>query len=255
MEKSISKTHSSITDEQVKILVQAGIIPPETPKAIIEVFGQTCSLHGLNPVKKEVFLLPYNAKVVEHGKEKWIVKYATIVGRDGLRTKAQRTGQLAGIDQPVFDDNKTIAMFKDGEKPVSCTVTVYRLVHGQKCAFTASVRFSEFSSGKQKWASMPFHMIAKVAECHALKMAFGEETAGLNVEEEMAAFQEIKEEITNNDLTEIIDSLDHISDIQSLNQYFRQLSDANIMTPEIRNLFSERKHQIVSKNGTEKVHA
>jgi len=243
---NLSKQNHALSDDEIKILVQAQIIPPNTPPAIIKVFSDVCKMHGLSPAKKEVFLLPYNVKVNANGRDEWQVRYATIVGRDGLRIKAQRTGQLAGIDQPVYDDNKTIAMFKPGELPLSCTVTVYRFVSGQKCAFTSSVSFSEFSSGKQKWASMPFHMIAKVAECHALKMAFGEETSGLHVEEEMAAFQEAKEEIKPNEETQIIDSLEHITDIDSLRHYYKQLEGGNLITPEVRNLFSERKLKIQS---------
>lgn len=231
---------TTFSDEQIKILEQAQIIPPGTPAAIIKVFAQTCDLHKLNPLKKEIFLLPYNVKEGE----KWVKKYATIVGRDGLRLKAQRTGELAGIEQPLYDDNKTIAMFASGKLPLSCTVTVYRFVKGQKCSFTASVSFSEFSSGKQKWASMPFHMIAKVAECHALKMAFGEEMAGLHVEEEMAAFEEMKDEIKVNELPEISESLERISDLNDLKRYYLQLKDNNILTPEISILFTNRKNQI-----------
>lgn len=236
-----------MNDTQIKILEQAQIIPVGTPEAIIKVFSQICELHNLNPVKKEIFLLPYNARVSRGGKDVWEVRYATIVGRDGLRIKAQRTGQLAGMDQPIYDDGKTIAMFKTGELPLSCTVTVYRLVSGQRCAFTASVKFSEFSNGKQKWASMPFHMIAKVAECHALKMAFGEETSGLNVEEEIAAFQEVKEELKADDQSEVIESLEHIHDLDSLRHYYKQLEGSNLITPEVRTLFSNKKIQI--KNG------
>lgn len=231
---------TTFSEDQIKILEQAQIIPPGTPAAIIKVFAQTCELHKLNPVKKEIFLLPYNVKEGE----KWVRKYATIVGRDGLRVKAQRTGQLAGIDQPLYDDNKTIAMYKAGELPNSCTVTVYRFVKDQKCSFTASVSFSEFSSCKQKWASMPFHMIAKVAECHALKMAFGEETAGLHVEEEMAAFEEQREEIKEIDLPNIEDLINSKNDKESLLQYFKDLESKNILTPELRTLFTNRKNQI-----------
>lgn len=229
-----------ITPAQIKILIQAGIIPPGTPEPIIKIFGQMCEAHKLNPAKKEIFLLPYNVKV----NDKWEVRYATIVGRDGLRIKAQRTGQLAGIDQPIYDDNKTIAMFKEKELPKSCTVTVYRFVNNQKCAFTASVAFAEFSSGKQKWLSMPFHMIAKVAECHALKMGFGEELQGLNVEEEMAAFQEVQEVIETEDIKEIETRLSEINDIEALKEFYNSISQKNTIEPEVRNLFSNRRKQI-----------
>lgn len=38
---------------------------------------------------------------------------------------------------------------------------------------------------------MPFNMIEKVAEAHALRMAFADEVAGLNIEEEEFAMQNL----------------------------------------------------------------
>lgn len=242
IKKTMEKQLVNFNQEYINTLVQAQIIPAGTPPAIIKVFSEICNVHNLSPAKKEIFLLPYNVRI----NDKWEVRYATIIGRDGLRIKAQRTGNLAGIDQPVYDDNKTIAMFQPGELPLSCAVTVYRLVSGQRCAFTASVRFSEFSSGKQKWSSMPFHMIAKVAECHALKMAFGEETAGLNIEEEIPAFENVTIESQEQPIESISHSINKVENIDQLKCIYEDLKRNNQLNPEISKLLTDRKKEIQS---------
>lgn len=188
-----------ITPDQIKTLAQAGVIPFDTPPAIVEVFATACQQHGLSPFKKEIYLVKYNTS---QG-----AQYHTIVGIDGLRIKAARTGQHAGIEDPKYNVQAngafdTAAMVKaSGKLPVSCTVTVYRMVSGARCPFTATVIFDEYypavaaaaAGGKQafsKAATMPFNMIAKCAEAKALKMAFSDELTGLHIEEEAAAFED-----------------------------------------------------------------
>lgn len=188
-----------LTPEQITTLAQAAVIPFDTPPAIVEVFATACRQHNLSPFKKEIYLVKYNSS---QG-----AQYHNIVGIDGLRIKAARTGQHAGIDDPKYNAQAnggfdTAAMVKaSGKLPVSCTVTVYRMISSTRCPFTATVVFDEYypavaaaaNGGKQafsKAATMPFNMIAKCAEAKALKMAFSDELAGLHIEEEAAAFED-----------------------------------------------------------------
>jgi hypothetical protein len=127
-------------------------------------------------------------------------KYSIITGIDGFRKIAARTGQLCGCDDAKFDLKsdgtfKTIADFKNTEFPNSCTITVYRLIGGIRCPFTHTAKFSEFSSGKQKWATMSFQMISKVAEAFALRKAFGDATSGISIEEEAVAISDTQSTI------------------------------------------------------------
>lgn len=186
---------SDLTPEDIKTLAQAGVIPFDTPTAILQVFAVACKQHNLSPFKKEVYLVKYNTK---QG-----AQYHTIVGIDGFRIKAARTGQHAGTDDPKynvqpngqFDTGATVKA--SGKLPISCTMTVYRMVSGQRCPFTATCIFDEYypavAKGQGEWskaAIMPFNMIAKCAEAKALKMAFSDELAGLHIEEEAAAFED-----------------------------------------------------------------
>lgn len=171
---------SLITQEQMQTLEQAGIIPQSTPASQVEVFAKVCAEHELSPFSKEIYLVGYKGK------------YSVITGINGFRKIAGRTGTHAGTDQAKFDlqpngQYKTVASYSKGQLPTSCSITVYKIVQGVRCPFEHTAKFSEFSSGRQKWASMPFQMIAKVAEAFALRKAFGGELSGLSISEEGAA--------------------------------------------------------------------
>jgi hypothetical protein len=131
------------------------------------------------------------------------MKYHTIVGIDGLQQKAARTGRFAGIDEEQYNRmsdgtyQTSIELKEAKEMPTSCTVTVWAIVGGIRCPFTATVLFAEYypavSSGKDSYskaATMPFNMIAKCARAKALKIAFSDELSGLHIEEEKAAFED-----------------------------------------------------------------
>jgi phage recombination protein Bet len=176
-----------LTPTEIQTLAQAGVIPKDTPAAVVKVFAVACQQHGLSPFKKEIYLVGYGGK------------YSTIVGIDGLRAKADRTGQLAGKDDAKFDvmpdgSFKTSAqLLAEKKRPTTCTVTVYRAIAGMRCPFTKTVLFAEYcpANNSGKWATMPFNMIEKCAEAHALRMGFASETAGLNIEEEVPAIQDV----------------------------------------------------------------
>ena len=186
MKSEITKQETGITAAQIDTLAQASVIPAGLPKPILQVFMETCRQHGLSPFKKEIYLVKYGGQ------------YSVIVGIDGMRVKAARTGQNAGRDDAKFDlmpdgTFKTAAQLAAAkQKPLSCTVTVYRAISGMRCPFTKTVLFSEYcpANPSNKWASMPFNMIEKCTEAAALRMAFADETAGLFVEEESAAMQD-----------------------------------------------------------------
>lgn len=103
-------------------------------------------------------------------------------GIDGYRAIAERTKTLAGIDDAEYD--------AEGKPhPERASVTVYRLIDGQKVSFTASARWSEYvpQAGQDfMWKKMPYLMLGKVAEALALRKAFPNDLSGLYTNEEMA---------------------------------------------------------------------
>jgi phage recombination protein Bet len=127
---------------------------------------------GLDPLAKQIYAITRDGRMTIQ------------TGIDGYRLIAARTHQFAGEDDALFDHEGT-------EHPNKATVTVYRLVHNQRMPFTASARWAEYVAtdrhGKpaNKWASMPYTMLAKCAEALALRKAFPAELSGLYSDEEM----------------------------------------------------------------------
>lgn len=114
-------------------------------------------------VQKKVYAIPFAGG------------YSLVQSIADVRATAMRSGQV-GKDAPIFEE-------KNG-KIVSCSVTVKRLTGGHIGDYTATVYFSEYDKGRDNWKNKPRTMIAKVAEMHALRMAFPEELAKSYIEDE-----------------------------------------------------------------------
>lgn len=130
---------------------------------------ETAKSRGLDPVLKQIHAVKRQGQMTIQ------------VGIDGYRLIASRTGDYAGSDEAVFDYDKQ-------NKLTKATVTVYRIVQGTRCAFTASARWSEYYPGGNQafmWNKMPETMLEKCAEGKALRKAFPGDLSGLYVNEEM----------------------------------------------------------------------
>lgn len=210
-----------LSNDQIRTLAEASIIPFDTPAPILQVFAAACAAHGLSPYRREIYLVKYGNQ------------YNTIVGIDGLRTKAARTGEFAGRDDAKFNLTSDGKYMTAGEVkevdvyPKTCTVTVYRMIGGQRCPFTKTVLFAEYCPANLtgKWKTMGFNMIEKCAEAAALRMAFADETAGLHIAEEQGAFEDntISAAQTNpaltvdrDELAAKIEACDTLKDLQAL---------------------------------------
>jgi phage recombination protein Bet len=135
----------------------------------LELFLYHAKRAGLDPLARQIYFVKRKGK-------------GTIqVGIDGLRLIADRTGLYAGNDDAEFDS--------DAEgRPQRATVVVYKMVHGQRCPFSATARWEEYFPGEEQgfqWKKMPHVMLAKCAEAQALRKAFPMEMSGLYVHEEM----------------------------------------------------------------------
>ena len=138
-----------------------------------QLFVHVAKRSGLDPFAKQI-----------HAVKRWNSKenrfdMAIQTGIDGYRLIADRTGLYAGSDDAVFDNE---------EAPTKATVTVYKLVKGTRCAFTATARWNEYYPGDKQgmmWKKMPCVMLGKVAESLALRKAFPADLSNIYVEEEM----------------------------------------------------------------------
>lgn len=144
----------------------------------LKLFLMVCQRTGLDPFSRQVHAVKrWNAKTQRED-------MSIQTGIDGFRLIAERTGKYAGNDDPVYD-------VEDARNPGKATVTVWKMVNGQRVAFTRSARWSEFvqttKDGRPTkfWEKMPYLMLGKVAEALALRTAFPQDLSGLYTVEEM----------------------------------------------------------------------
>lgn len=167
MTKAIQKVEETQIDwnnqDQVEF-IKKNVAPQATPQEF-GLFVARCKMLGLNP------LLPGEIHFVKYGNRPGTI----IVGIEGFRKRAQRTGQLAGIKREVIRDDKG--------KCTGARVTIYRKDWTQPAI--EEVSLAEYSTGANNWAKMPETMIKKVAEVSCLRMAFSDELGGLYAPEEM----------------------------------------------------------------------
>jgi len=102
--------------------------------------------------------------------------YSLVTSIDYARKVGMRSG-VCGKSEPIYEEN--------GNKIVSCKITIKRSVAGTIGEYTAKVFFEEYNTNKNQWVSKPKTMIAKVAEMHALRMACPEELSQAYSEDEM----------------------------------------------------------------------
>lgn len=181
-----------LSQEEIEILTQAGVIPKGTPAPQVALFAKVCGESGLSPFRHEICLVAYNDK--NSGGQ----KYCSITEIAGYRKIANRSGAFAGMDEPKFNvraDGSYMTLTevlekygKDGTPYLTCSVTVYKIINGHRVPFTKPVILADFDKKVQQWAWMKLHMICKVAESHSLRAAFSE-LSGIYTPEEMGAFE------------------------------------------------------------------
>lgn len=151
----------------IKSLIETtfkGFTPELMKKAIVEAMIRGFDFKSI--LEKDVYPIPYGGG------------YSLIPSISYVRKVAMRSG-LSGKGAPVFT-------FKADGKPETCTITVKRHVNGQQGEYTATVYFDEYNTNKNQWLTKPKTMLAKVAEMHAIRSGFPEETSQFYTEEELA---------------------------------------------------------------------
>lgn len=154
MKSLVSTTFNGMKDEVVK-------------KAIFE--GMLRGWKFENFLKKDVYAIPFGGD------------YSLVSSIDYCRKVAFRTGLFVGKEAPLTEYDE------EGKRIVACSITVKKICGEHVGEFTAKILFKEYNTGKNQWAKRPHTMIAKVAEMHALRMAFPEELDKVYIEGEMIA--------------------------------------------------------------------
>lgn len=200
MNNAITTTsQTAISKEYGMTPNQLGIITNSVAKGAsvdeLRYFLMVAKRSGLDPFTKQIHFVKRKSRNMD-GSYSEIASIQT--GIDGYRAIAEKTKTLAGIDDAIYDS-------EDQPHPNKATVTVYRMVDGQKVPFTASARWSEYCQtrtyqGQTKpmglWEKMPYLMLSKCAEALALRKAFPNDLSGIYTEEEMGQATGNEPEIT-----------------------------------------------------------
>lgn len=156
-----------VTDEQLELVRRT--VANGATDAELQLYLYDCQRHGVHPLDKLLHFTKRGGK------------YTPITSIDLLRSRAADTGDLAGIDDAQYRGEA-------GKADFTAAVTVYRMIQGQRCPFTATARWSEYKPADGQdhmWRKMPYLMLAKCAEALALRKAFPRQLAGLYASEEM----------------------------------------------------------------------
>lgn len=162
---SQSRSVTSWSPDQITLLkktVASGLDENE-----FKVFMHVAVHSNLDPFKKQIYAIKRGGKMTIQ------------TGIDGFASLAARTGELAGMDAPVFSYDP------DG-RLVSVAITIYRLVQGQRCPFTAMAFVDEYYvDNNLMWKTKTHTMIAKCCRALCFRMAFPDELSGLYTGDEM----------------------------------------------------------------------
>jgi phage recombination protein Bet len=145
-----------------------------------QVYLGVCRATGLNPILRQIYAIKRKDAKAPSGHR---VTYQ--MGIDGLRLQADRSRAYAGSDDPEFSYRENVKF------PITATCTVWKVVGGVRCPFTATARWSEYCPSRSEdafmWNSKPCVMLGKCAEALALRKAFPAETSGFYIPEELQA--------------------------------------------------------------------
>jgi phage recombination protein Bet len=154
-----------VTATQLTLIKET--IAKDATDAELQLFFFDCQRRGVHPLDRLIHFT------------KRAGKYTPITSIDFMRGRAAATGECAGIDDAHFSGTLQAPDF-------AATLTVWRLVQGQRCAFTATAYYREYKPDQNDfmWKKMPHVMLGKVAEALALRKGFPQQLAGLYAAEE-----------------------------------------------------------------------
>lgn len=141
------------------------------PDAELAVFFHQAQRTGLDPFARQIYLIP------RYSRKNNRTEYTIQTGIDGLRLIADRTGRYAGSEAPVFDED---------DYGLYARVTVYKIVEGARCPFTAVAYLREYKDERSPmWSRMERGQLGKCSKALALRKAFPADLSGIYAHEEM----------------------------------------------------------------------
>jgi phage recombination protein Bet len=143
------------------------------PAGVTAAFIQACQRTGLDPTAKQIYAAQMGGK--------WTV----LVGVDGMRLVAQRTGQYDGQDPIEWQQTEDGPWSTTPGKgaPYAARIRIYR--KGVSRPLEQVVTFAEFGGTGGNWTKRPGHMLGIRAETHGFRRLFPMELSGLYTAEDL----------------------------------------------------------------------
>lgn len=135
-----------------------------------KVFAGRCQALGLSPLSGQITAFKQGGGVTP------------IVTIDGYRSIAASVDPGYCVEIEYLVDGAWVDWLPD-EPATQARARVFRT--GQERPVVKAVSRKEFAGNSGPWRSMPNHMLAKVAESHALRMAYPQALAGTYSQDEM----------------------------------------------------------------------
>lgn len=166
------------TQDQIDLIKSQ--IAPKATNDELKLFIYQAKRTGLDPLARQIYAIHRKSK---DGNGNWTERMTIQTSIDGFRVIAERSGDYAGQDEPIF--------IKEGDEHY-CKVTVYRFRNDIRYPAAVGVAYwKEYvqtdREGKPSglWSKMPHTMLAKVAEALALRKAYPQDLSGLYTSDEM----------------------------------------------------------------------
>ena len=158
------------TPEQAQLI--STTIAPGCSNDELRLFAYACQRTGLDPFSKQIYAIKRGGKMTIQA------------GIDGLRSIAERTGQLDGSETLwCGDDGVWTDVWLGNKPPAAAKTTIWR--KGASHPFTGVARFQDYNAGQGLWSKMGATMIAKCSEALALRKAFPADLSGVYSTDEM----------------------------------------------------------------------
>ena len=165
------------TPEQTQLI--STTIAPGCSNDELRLFAYACQRTGLDPFSKQIYAIKRGGKMTIQA------------GIDGLRSIAERTGQLDGSETLwCGDDGQWQDVWLSSKPPAAAKTIIYR--KGASHPFVGVARFADYNGGQGLWSKMPAVMIAKCSEALALRKAFPADLSGVYSTDEMQQAEEIE---------------------------------------------------------------
>ena len=157
----------------------ASTIAPGCSADELRMFAYACQRTGLDPFSKQIYAIKRGGKMTIQA------------GIDGLRSIAERTGQLDGSE--TFwcgEDGEWKDVWLGSKPPAAAKTIIHR--KGSQHPFVGVARYADYNAGQGLWNKMGAAMIAKCSEALALRKAFPADLSGVYGSEEMEQSEDVQ---------------------------------------------------------------